>query len=208
MMRLIVSATRPEPDRIAAAVELLHAGGVVAYPTDTLYALAVDPRRPEAVRKLVALKGRRATAAFPLIAASIEQAEAAGTFGPPELRLARTFWPGPLSIVVPARAPLAAEALAGGQTVAVRVPDHALARALAAAAGFCITSTSANLSGSPPARSPGEVEASLGAELDGLLDAGAAPGGAPSTIVELRAEGPALIRPGAVPWERVLRSLQ
>jgi len=197
-----------EQAAIDAASAVLRAGGVVAYPTDTLYGLAVDPRRDDAVRKLFAIKGRAAAAALPLIAASPEQASLAGNIGPAEWRLATRFWPGALSLVVPARDPVSRRALGGGTTVAVRVPDHAVARALAAGLGFAITATSANLSGHPPTASPDEVAAALGERLDLLLDCGEAPGGPPSTIVDMRSGRPSLVRAGAIPFDRVLRSVE
>src|SRR5204863_9853147 len=107
---------------IAAAVEVLRAGGVVAFPTDTLYGPAVDPRRPDAVGRLFALKGRDAGAAVPLVAASLEQAVLAADFTASEGRAAAAFWPGPLSIVAPANASIAREALGGQTTVAIRAP--------------------------------------------------------------------------------------
>ena len=105
---------------------------------------------------------------------------------------------------------LAAAVLGGGTTVAVRVPAHAVARALAAAFGFCITATSANRSGESPAATAADVAAAFGAGggVDLLLDAGAVTGGPPSTIVEMGKDGPRLIRAGAVPWNRVLESLK
>ena len=93
------------------AAAVLRDGGVVAFPTDTLYGLAVDPRRDDAVERLFALKGRRPDAALPLIAADLAQAMEAGEFGASELRLAQAFWPGPLSIVVAARAVISRAAL-------------------------------------------------------------------------------------------------
>jgi L-threonylcarbamoyladenylate synthase len=193
---------------IAKAVDTLKRGGLVAYPTDTLYGLAVDPRRDDAVARLYSTKGRDVSAAIPLIAASIEQAEEAAIFGAAELLLARRLWPGPLTIVMPARDGLAAAVLGGGTTVALRVPSHPVARALAGAFGFCITATSANRSGDPPAVAAIDVAVSLEPAIDVLLDAGSVRGGPPSTIVEMTAGGPRLVRTGAVAWERVLESLK
>ena len=171
----------------------------------------MDPRRDDAVARLFAAKGREPSAAVPLIAASIDQAQEAAILGDREIRLARTFWPGPLTIVVPARSGIAPAVLAGGTTVALRVPAHAVARALAAVFGFCITATSANRSGDPPAVTGADVSAALETSidlLDVLLDAGAATGGPPSTIVEMAESGPRLVRAGAVAWSRVLESLE
>src|SRR5262245_55761008 len=207
MTRLFVSATDPESGAIAAAAEVLRAGGVVAFPTDTLYGLAVDPRRSDAVERLFLLKGRDLTVAVPLIAASLGQALAAANLGPRERRAAATFWPGPLSIVAEANVCVAPNALAGGKTVAIRVPAHTVALQLANAFGFPITATSANRSGQPAADSPDSVVASL-PDVELLLDAGRAPGGAPSTIIVFDTAGPVLVRAGAIAWERVLKSLQ
>jgi L-threonylcarbamoyladenylate synthase len=201
-------ADTPDADAIAHAVDVLRRGGIVAYPTDTLYGLAVDPRSPDAASLLYAAKGREASVASPLVASSIDQASAAGVFGERELRLANAFWPGPLTIVMPARPAVSPSILGGGTTVAVRVPSHAVARALCEAFGFPLTATSANWSGRPPAASAAEVVSALPSGVDLLLDAGAVTGGLPSTIVEFGPSGPRLVRAGAVPWERVLRSLE
>src|SRR5262245_3890855 len=205
-LRWTVDANAPDPDAVARAVDVLRRGGVVAYPTDTLYGLAIDPRNGDAVRRLFALKGRRADAALPLIAADLAQAELTGRLDAPARRLAARWWPGPLTIVVAASAAIHRDALAGGATVAVRVPAHAVARQLARAHGFPIGATSANASGAPPLSTAGDVMLAL-PEVDAILDAGPAPGGAPSTIVEIGERGPRLIRAGAVPWDKVLESL-
>ena len=207
MRRVAVDANHPDPAAIALAVEAVRAGRVVAYPTDTLYGLAVDPRDDRAVGRLFALKGRDTRAAVPLVASNLGQAMQAGEFGPREQRVADAFWPGPLSIVVPARVSIARSALGGGQTIAVRVPAHAVARRLAAELGFCVTATSANASGQPPAASADVVAQAL-LDIDLLLDAGGAVGGPPSTIIAFDSDGPVLVRAGAIPWDRVIKSLQ
>jgi len=207
MERLVVSSTDVNLELIARAADVLRSGGVVGFPTDTLYGLAVDPRRSDAVERLFLLKGRDLTAAVPLIAASFDQAAEAATLGPRERRVAKAFWPGPLSIVAPANTCVSPHALAGGTTVAIRVPAHAVARQLATALGFPITATSANRSGQRAADSADAVaEALPGVDL--LLDGGRAPGGAPSTIIAFDTAGPVLVRDGAIAWERVLKSLQ
>jgi L-threonylcarbamoyladenylate synthase len=205
-----ITADQPEPAVIAQAADVLRRGGVVAYPTDTLYGLAVDPRNGGAVARLYAAKGRGQLSAIPLIAASLEQARGAAILDGPALQLARVFWPGPLTIVAPPERGLAAAVLGGGTTIAVRVPAHAVARALAAALGFCITATSANRSGELPAVTGADVAAAFASasDVDVLLDAGRVTGGPPSTIVEIGEHGPRLIRAGVVPWNRVLESLK
>jgi L-threonylcarbamoyladenylate synthase len=187
---------------------VLRDGGVVAYPTDTLYGLAVDPRNGAAVRRLFDVKGRDATAAIPLIAASLEQARLAGAFSEAHLKLARAFWPGPLTIVLPAVGSIATELLGTGSTIAVRVPAQPVAVSLAARHGFCITSTSANKSGRPAATTAEQVSNELTDAVDLILDGGPTPGGAPSTIVEVTSDGARLLRAGAIAWDRVLESLE
>jgi L-threonylcarbamoyladenylate synthase len=193
---------------IDEAVAVLCEGGVVVYPTDTLYGLAADPRRPDAVARLFAVKGRPKGQAIPLIACDVAQAAAAGELNAAASRLARAFWPGPLSIVVPARDLICAEVRAGDGTIAVRVPACDAARLLARAFGFCITATSANPSGQPAGTSVATVAASVRRSVGLVLDGGETPGGAPSTLVDVRASQPRLIRPGAIAWDRVLRSLE
>jgi len=199
----------PDPARIAAAVAVLRSGGVVAYPTDTLYGLAVDPCNDAAVERLFAVKGRASASAIALIAADAAMAEqvAANGFGPLERRLAAAFWPGPLTIVVPAARRMAA-ALAPRGTLGVRVPAHAVARALSAAFGECITATSANPAGRPPSVTADDVAATLDERIDFLVDAGPTTGGPPSTVVEVIDARVTLHRAGAVAWDRVLESVE
>jgi len=209
MRRVTVDPVAPDHALVAAAAAVIKAGGVVAYPTDTLYGLAVDPRNDAAVERLFELKGRAASASILLIAADATMAEraAAERFGPLEHRLAASFWPGPLTIVVPASTEMSA-ALAPRGTLGVRVPAHLVAQSLSAAFGDCITATSANLAGRPASVTADEVAAALGAVIDFLLDAGPAPGGAPSTVVEVVEGRPLLHRAGAVAWDRVLESVE
>jgi L-threonylcarbamoyladenylate synthase len=208
MIHETISSEAPEATAVNRAVEILRLGGVVAYPTDTLYGLAVDPRSDVAARRLFTIKGRDAQVALPLIAADADQVEQAGRLGAIERRLAAAFWPGPLTLVLPATPILTPAILAGGDTVAIRVPAHAAACAVARAFGFCITSTSANLSGAPPTADPHVVRATLADRVDLLLDGGRLRGGPPSTIVRIENGRPTLLRAGAITWERVLKSLE
>ena len=205
--RITVDPGHFDPVALDAAVAVLREGGVVAYPTDTLYGLAADPRSAVAVARVFALKGRAETSALTLIAADAEQASAAAFFTARAAALARAMWPGPLTIVTTARSAVTPEALAGGVTVGVRVPRHDVARALAGRFGFCITATSANRSGEPPTAYPDAVLDALPG-IDLVIDGGAAPGGPPSTIVDATSDVLRLIREGAVPWDRVLKSRQ
>ena len=195
-------------DHLRRAVDVLRAGGVVAYPTDTLYGLAVDPRSADAVRRLFEVKEREHGRAIPLIGADQPQAEEVAEFSPLARQLAARFWPGPLSLVLTARSAVVPDVRAADGTVAVRVPASDVAVALARAFGFAITATSANLTGKPPTASAAVVRATLGSRVDFVLDVEDAPGGPPSTIVDVTTGVPRLVREGAVPWTRVLESLE
>jgi L-threonylcarbamoyladenylate synthase len=196
------------PADLDRAVAWIRRGGIVAYPTETFYGLGVDPAQPAAVDALFDLKGRDLTSAIPLLAAARGDVERwCGPLDAASGRLAEAFWPGPLALVLAAPAGIAPRVHAGTGTVAVRVPGHPAARALAAAAGVLLTATSANRSG--------EAAAARAEDLAGLardsrvlvLDGGPTPGGAPSTIVDARTSPVRLVREGAVPWNRVLRSM-
>jgi L-threonylcarbamoyladenylate synthase len=208
MRRYTVDPSEPDKRLIQEAVEVIRQGGIVGYPTETAYGLAVDPRSDEAVDRLFTVKERDASWPVALIAADSAQAERAGAFGPVERRLAEAFWPGALTIVVPAAPELSGRLSGGIHTVGVRVPSHLVARALARLFGGCITATSANISGRPPAITAAEVEAAFTDRIDVVVDGGPSPGGPPSTIVEIVRSVPVLHRAGAVAWDRVLESLK
>jgi L-threonylcarbamoyladenylate synthase len=208
MLRLRVDPVRPSEDELRPAVSAIQNGGIVAFPTDTFYGLAVDPGSSAAVRKLFQVKHRPADQPIPLIAESVSQvADHVGALTPLAKQLASKYWPGPLTLIIAASSEICAEVTRGTGMVAVRVPDHRVARALAGAVGHAMTSTSANLSGFPALSSPDEVAASFGDSIDVLVDAGSAPGGMPSTIINASGTDPILVRAGAVPWERVLKFL-
>jgi L-threonylcarbamoyladenylate synthase len=206
---LLVDADRVEPADLAAAADWIRRGGIVAYPTDTVYGLAVDPRSVAAVQALFDLKGRDARSALPLISDSLDAVvRACGPMDARSARLARAFWPGPLSIVLEAPTDIASDVHAGTGAIAVRVPAHRAARALAAACGGLVTATSANPSGRVPADSAAALDPIARDPRVFVVDAGPAPGGAPSTIVDVRRGDPRVLREGAIAWNRVLESLQ
>jgi L-threonylcarbamoyladenylate synthase len=209
MRRVSVDGHAPDAADWSTVTRWLRDGHVVIFPTDTFYGLAVDPTNPDALAALFALKGRPASAALPFVAASRAQVDAwCGPLSGASARLADGFWPGPLSIVVEAPTQVAPPALGGAGSLAIRVPDHPIARALALAWGTPLPATSANPTGAPPARAVEDL-AALGEAADVLvIDAGRAPGGAPSTIVDARGPVPRLVRDGAIAWKRVLDFLE
>ncbi len=205
MIRLKVDPSAVDAEVIAPALDALRRGGVVAVPTETFYGLAADPRSARAVQAVFALKRRAPDQPLPLIAADLAQVvDHVGTMTPLALRLAALGWPGPLTLIIPAAAALCKDVHLATGKVAVRVPADAVARALAAAAGHALTSTSANISGEPPPTTADQVARALGDRLDVLIDAGPTPGGRPSTIVDATGDAPVLLRAGAIAWERVL----
>jgi L-threonylcarbamoyladenylate synthase len=203
MRRIVVDPVHPDPALLRQAADVVRAGGLVAFPTDTLYGLAVNPFDAKAVLGLFAAKARDPGRAVPLIASDLEQVIASlGSLPALGRRLAVHFWPGPLTIVVPAPPSLASVAASDG-TVGVRVPRHAAARALCREADLPLTATSANISGVDASSSPDVVARSLGDRIDLLVDAGATPGGPPSTLVDVTGNVPRQIRAGAIAWTEI-----
>jgi len=206
MQVIPVNPRDPKPARIEAARDVLLAGGVVALPTETFYGLAVDPAQDEAVARLNRLKAKDDDSPVLLLAADVAQVEYVSTAPPPSFALlARTFWPGPLTLVLPAAPGLGSRVTAGLGTVAVRVPGIALPRQLARELGHPVTGVSANLHAQPPPRTAREVAESFPEGIELLLDGGPTPGGGPSTLVDLSGPKPRLLRPGIVP-EAALRN--
>jgi L-threonylcarbamoyladenylate synthase len=197
-----VSGTQPDPAVVVLAVELLSAGSLLIYPTDTLYALggrALDAAAGRAVRRA---KGREEGKPLPLVAADVGQARDLSSAWPEAAdRLAERFWPGPLTFVVPATPAVPAEVTAGSGHIAVRVPDLELTRALCRRAGALVSTSANRAGGSPPVSCADALEA-VGAAAALALDAGHARALA-STIVDLTTSPPRLLRAGAVPWEEI-----
>jgi L-threonylcarbamoyladenylate synthase len=194
--------------QVEAAAAVLRRGGLVAYPTETFYGLGALARDAAAVARLARAKGRPDGRPLPLVVADRAQLDEVAVLSPLAARLADAFWPGPLTLVLPARPGLPPDIEAGTGAVGVRIPGSDLARALARAAGGAIVSTSANLSGDPPPTRPEALAESLRARLDHVLDGGATPGGLPSTVVAVEADAVRLVREGAVPFGAVLASLR
>jgi len=186
-------------DEIARAAAVLKAGGVVAFPTETVYGLGADASNAAALAKIYALKGRPST--HPLIvhlARSAQLADWACDVSPRAEKLVARFWPGPLTLIL-RRAGHVLNAVTGGQdTVAIRVPAHPVAQALLQAFGGGVAAPSANRFGRVSATSAAHVRAEFGAALDLLLDGGDCEVGIESTIVDVSGPQPVLLRPGGI----------
>ena len=201
------SILRP-PSGFRRAVALLRAGQLVAFPTDTVYGVGAVLWDDKAVRKLYEAKLRPADKAIPVLLADASDLSLVATNPSQDaLRLAERFWPGPLTLVVPRAEGVPDEVTAGGATVAVRVPDHDLARALIRAACAPLATTSANLSGQPSPVTAQEVAAQLGSRIPLVLDGGPCPGGLASTVVDLTGPTPVILRPGPVSIQEILSAL-
>jgi L-threonylcarbamoyladenylate synthase len=199
----------PADDRaVAEAARVLAAGGLVAFPTETVYGLGADATDGRAVARLYEAKGRPAF--NPLIAHVVdrEAAQALARFDADAARLAQAFWPGPLTLVLPKSADCAVAELAtaGLDSIAVRVPGHAVARDILAAFGKPVVAPSANRSGHVSPTTAAHVEADLSGRIDLIIDGGAAPVGVESTIIACLG-APVLLRPGGLPRAAIERVL-
>jgi L-threonylcarbamoyladenylate synthase len=204
------TVTLTDSDRgLRAAVGLLRAGEVVAFPTETVYGLGADARSDRAVAAIFAAKGRPACNPLIVHVAGLDAAERLAEFTPEARALARRFWPGPLTLVLPRRpdAGLSALATAGLDTVALRVPAHRLAHRLLAAFGGPLAAPSANPSGRVSPTTAAHVLEGLSGRIAAVLDGGACPLGLESTIVGFGRGAPVLLRPGGLPVEAIAAEL-
>jgi L-threonylcarbamoyladenylate synthase len=194
-------------DRIDAAVAVLQQGGIVVFPTDTVYGVGALPGDARAVRKIFRAKRRPPERAIPiLIADEADLPRVAAAVPPAARRLARAFWPGPLTIVLRRAPAFRGAGLAEDDTVAVRIPNHPVARALIRAAGGALAVTSANLSGRPSLPTAGEVAAQIGRRVDLILDGGRCPGGVESSVVDCSRTPIRLLREGALTRDQLARA--
>jgi L-threonylcarbamoyladenylate synthase len=197
--RLVVDASRPDPAALDRAARVLKGGGLVALPTETFYGLGAHAFDPVAVGRIFEVKGRPADKPLLVLVDSLAMVErVAREVSDRARRLAARYWPGPLTLVLPAHPAVPAGLTAGTGTIGVRLSGHAVARALVAALGGPVTAPSANPHGGPSPRTADEVIAAIGTGLDLVLDAGATPGGPASTVLDLTKAVPAVLRPGAV----------
>jgi len=188
---------------ILKAAQALRAGEVVAIPTDTVYGLAAAIDRPDAIERLYSIKSRPTEKAIPILLSGPKELHQVSTgLSDTAAHLARCFWPGALTLIVPALPHLPSRVISnstdGAKTVAVRIPDSQLARAIITAAGGALAVTSANRSGEKPALSAREVRGLAGDSRILVIDGGRAPGGVPSSVVLATESLPVMIREGAI----------
>jgi L-threonylcarbamoyladenylate synthase len=184
-------------DAISHALETLNRGGLVAFPTDTVYGVGALAFNAPAVESIYAAKDRPVEKAIPILIGGPEDLDKVTADIPPiAAKLAARFWPGPLTLVVP-KHPDLPDVVSTAPTVGVRVPDHPVARALLRAAGPMAV-TSANISGEASPRTAGEVSRQLSGRIPLILDGGETPGGIPSTVVNCLGTEPVILREGPV----------
>lgn len=192
----------PPPTALLSAVRALGQGQPIGIPTDTVYGLAVDPFRPGATDRIFAVKRRPRDVSLPLLVADVDQALEVSTAVPDlALELMRRYWPGALTIVIPARPGLGADLGDDEATVGVRSPDHPVPLALCAASGPLAT-TSANPHGEPPFTTAAALARCFGEAVPVVLDAGIC-GGSPSTVVDCTGHRLKLLREGRIPWSEL-----
>jgi len=211
-------STTPNPRFPEEMISSLRAGGVVIFPTDTLYGLGVDPCSETGLNRLLAVKERDRGKPIPLLLSEVEQVDRWARHVPPAAaRLMDRFWPGALTLVLPADPGVHPIVTGGGDTVGLRVPDHSVPRALAALLSGAVTGTSANRSGSPAAwGSAGEIVREFTGAVDWVLWGGGAAGDARlegagtspgSTVVRMIDDQPVLLREGVLPFRHIIEYL-
>jgi L-threonylcarbamoyladenylate synthase len=192
-----------DPSALASALEVLHHGGVIAFPTDTVYGVGAHAFQAEAVEQLYVVKNRPAEKSIPLLIAGADDLLLVATeITETARRLAARFWPGGLTLVVP-RHPRVPDAVSPGLTVAVRAPNHHFPLTLITALGAPLATTSANISGQPSPTTAAQVIAQLGGRVALILDGGPCPGGVPSTVVDMTMDPPVVLRHGAISEELI-----
>jgi L-threonylcarbamoyladenylate synthase len=192
-----------DPSALPRANEILHSGGLVAFPTDTVYGVGALAFDGKAVESIYTAKDRPVEKAIPVLIGDVDDlARVAADIPEIALKLAARFWPGPLTLVVP-KHPDLPEAVSAASTVGVRIPNHPVARALLCLAGPMAV-TSANLSNQPSPSTTQEVIAQLGGRIALVLDGGKTPGGFPSTVVDCVGPDPQILRKGPISEREIM----
>jgi L-threonylcarbamoyladenylate synthase len=192
--------------QVEQAITILKKGGIVAFPTDTVYGLGASMNITQAVERVYQVKKRPRTMPLPLLLTNVSQiGEVARLVPQAAWLLAEKFLPGALTLVLFKSKSVPDIVTGKGETIAVRIPDHHVPLALAQGVGTPIAGTSANLSGSPSALTAEDVHAQLGDKVDLIIDGGRCPLGKESTIVDLTGENPLILREGAISGEELKR---
>ena len=195
--------------QIEHGINILNRGGVIAFPTETVYGLGVSIGNARAAERIFQIKGRAHTKALPLVISRIEQLQDVAINIPEIVQtLGNAFWPGPLTLILFKSRLVPDVITSGGNTVAVRVSPHPIAIALVEGLGMPITGTSANISGKPSPITADDVETQLGNTVDYVVNGGRCPGGIESTIIDVTKEIPVIIREGAIHRDTICQVCQ
>lgn len=193
-----------QEEAIETAAALLRGGHLVVFPTDTVYGLGAHAFDPVAIEQLYRVKERPLDKGIPVLLADLDDLQQVAQAIPPTAqRLMERFWPGPLTLIVPRHTDLPS-IIAPNNTVAVRIPDHPVARSLIRAAGGAVATSSANRSGQPTVRNAWEAMDDLNGRVAAILDGGPSPGELASTIVDCTKEEPQIVRVGPLSAAEVL----
>jgi L-threonylcarbamoyladenylate synthase len=193
------------PGAIGQAAKLLKEGHVVAFPTDTLYGVGVDPFNSAAIQKLYEVKERAAEKGIPILLADLADLEkVTWHISDYAQSLIEQFWPGPLTIIVPKRSELPAN-ISPNTGIAVRIPDHIVSRAFIRAAGGVVATSSANRSGEAPARNAAEAFEAMNGKIAAVLDGGEVRHGQASTVLDCMSDPPKVLREGPVTVKNLSR---
>lgn len=191
-----------DPLSLVRANEIIQGGGLIAFPTDTVYGIGVSAFNEDAIEKIYQVKGRSHQKAIPVLLDSPQSLERVVCQVTANIhKLVNRFWPGPLTLILPIHPELPGN-LSSGNTVGVRVPDHDLVRELLKMTGP-LAATSANVSGKPSALTAEEIQKQLGERIDLILDGGKVPGGMASTVLDCSGAEPRILREGPVSWEEI-----
>ena len=188
--------TNPGPKEIKHASEIIKKGGLIVYPTETLYGLGCDPFNKEAVNRVFHVKKRK-DKPLPIIISSLTKAREIAHFTPTALQLAKRFWPGPLTLVLKLKHKKLNHLGGNHQSIGLRIPMHPVASRIAKLSGGCIIGTSANITGGKPPKTAQEAFRQIGKQVDMLLDCGETKFGMASTVIAFT-EKPKLLRAGPI----------
>lgn len=198
---------KADEEGLRVAAEAMKKGGVVIYPTETVYGIGCIPSDPDASMRICEIKGR-AENPLPLVCSDTEMARRIVQFNGAAEKLAKAFWPGPLMFILPAKVVYPMWVTHGKKTLGLRVPGSEITRKLAEYAGGVIVSTSANKSGEPPTETAKEANSQTGFKVDVVVDGGPSPGGDPSTILDLSGNEMWILRSGPISGAQIMDALK
>ncbi len=206
MQILKIDSEKPDSEIIEKSARILKLGGIIVYPTETLYGLGANILDAGSIERVFNIKGRERKKPISILFSSVEQAKKYVYFNKNACKLADFFLPGGITMILPAKVPLGK--LFGGDNIAIRVSSNKVIQELMKRLKFPITSTSANISGKPDPYSAEESINQIGDKVDLVLDAGECEHGKPSTIIEIIDEKVNIIREGAIPKKRIINYIK